>query len=75
MKPVALIERMITNSSLPGSIVLDPFLGSGTTLIAAERLDRRCFAIELDPAHVQTALERWRHFTGQEPVLLEDANA
>jgi DNA modification methylase len=44
--------------------VLDPFLGSGTTLLAAERTGRRCFGIELDPIYVDTAIERWQRMTG-----------
>ncbi|KKL17289.1 hypothetical protein LCGC14_2487030, partial [marine sediment metagenome] len=64
MKPVELVERAITNSSRPGDLVLDPFLGSGTTLIAAERLGRRCYALEIEPRYVQVAIERWEAFTG-----------
>jgi DNA modification methylase len=75
MKPVALIERMVANSSLPGSVVLDPFLGSGTTLVAAERLGRRCFGLELDPRYAQGAIERWQQFTGKQAVSLEDGDA
>ena len=51
MKPVALIERAISNSSSHGGRVLDLFLGSGTTLIACERLGRRCLGMELDPRY------------------------
>jgi DNA modification methylase len=50
--------------------VYDPFAGSGTTLIAAEQLGRRCFAIEIEPVYVQVILDRWAAFTGQEPVQL-----
>jgi DNA modification methylase len=71
MKPVALVERALTNSSVPGAIVLDPFLGSGTTLVAAERLGRRCYGIEIEPAYVQIAIERWQRFTGRTAVLEE----
>jgi DNA modification methylase len=71
MKPVALIERMIANSSRPGQVVLDPFVGSGTSLIAAERLRRRCFAMELDPAYAQVSIERWRRFSGKTPQRLD----
>jgi DNA modification methylase len=48
--------------------VLDPFLGSGTTLIAAERTGRRCFGIELDPLYVDTIIRRWQAFTGDPAV-------
>ncbi len=69
MKPVALVERMIANSSTPGSRVLDLFLGSGTTVIAAERLGRRCLGMELEPKYVQVAIERWQRYTGRTAVL------
>jgi DNA modification methylase len=64
MKPLALIERAITNSSQDGDLVLDPFLGSGSTLIACERTGRRCAGIELDPVYVEVTLRRWERFTG-----------
>ncbi|MPZ49828.1 MAG: DNA modification methylase [Dehalococcoidia bacterium] len=64
-KPVALVEAMVKNSSRSGEIVLDPFLGSGSTLIAAECLGRRCFGIELDPRYVDVAVRRWEAFTGE----------
>jgi site-specific DNA-methyltransferase (adenine-specific) len=67
MKPVELVERAIRNSSMPGERVLDMFAGSGTTLIAAERAERICLAMELDPRYAQVAIERWRSFTGQTP--------
>lgn len=51
--------------------VYDPFLGSGTTLIACENLGRRCRAVEIAPGYVAVALERWHVHTGQMPVLLE----
>lgn len=65
MKPVELVERMLANSTAPGHTVFEPFSGSGTTLIACERLGRRCRAIELDPRFVQVAVERWEKFTGK----------
>jgi site-specific DNA-methyltransferase (adenine-specific) len=67
MKPVELAERTITNSSQAGEIVYDPFSGSGTTLIACERLGRRCRAVEISPAYVAVALERWSVATGKTP--------
>ena len=51
-----------------GEIVLDPFLRSGSTLIACERVGRRCFGIELDARYADAALRRWRSYTGEEPV-------
>ena len=71
MKPVGLIERAIANSSSPGGLVLDLFAGSGTTIIAAERQGRTCYALELEPAFVQVALERWNQYTGRAPDLEE----
>ena len=64
-KPVALVEAMVRNSSKSGEIVLDAFLGSGSTLIACERLGRRCFGVELDPRYVDVAVRRWEEFTGR----------
>jgi len=64
MKPVALAERAIRNSSKSRDIVLDPFGGSGTTLIAAERTGRRAQLIELDPKYVDVIVERWQESTG-----------
>ena len=65
MKPVELVERALTNSTVVGDVVYDPFVGSGTTLIAAEQLGRRAYAIEIDPRFVQVALDRWTAFTGR----------
>ena len=64
MKPLELVERAIENSSRPGDVVLDLFLGSGTTLIAAERTGRVCFGLELDPHYCRIAIARWESFTG-----------
>jgi DNA modification methylase len=64
MKPLALVERAIENSSKPGDAVLDLFLGSGTTLIAAERTGRVCYGLEIDPKYVRVAIARWEAFTG-----------
>jgi DNA modification methylase len=76
MKPVELVARALENSSPLGGLVFEPFSGSGTTIIAAERTRRRCYAIELEPRYVQVAIERWEAFTGRkatkagEPVAL-----
>mgnify|MGYP001017803113 FL=1 len=64
MKPVALVERAIRNSSKSRDIVLDPFGGSGTTMIAAERAGRRARLIELDPKYVDVIVQRWQNETG-----------
>jgi len=63
-KPLELAERAMRNSSRRGQIVLDTFLGSGTTLIAAERLSRRCFGIEIDPHYCDVIVRRWITFVG-----------
>lgn len=65
MKPLPLIERALNNSSQPGAHVLDLFLGSGSTLIAAERTGRVCLGLELDPRYVDVAIARWESFTGE----------
>jgi DNA modification methylase len=68
-KPVAMIERCIVSSSRPGDLVLEPFGGTGSTLIAAERSGRRCFTMELDPRYVDTIVRRWQAFTGDAATL------
>jgi DNA modification methylase len=65
MKPLPLIERALENSSQSSDVVLDLFLGSGSTLIAAERTGRTCHGIELEPRYVHVAVMRWEAFTGQ----------
>ena len=64
MKPLALVERAINNSSRPGDVVLDLFLGSGTTLIAAERTGRVCYGLELDAHYASIVIARWEAFSG-----------
>ena len=68
MKPVELVERAIRNSSRPGNVVLDPFGGSGTTLIAAEKSGRIARLIELDPKYVDVIVRRWEEFTGKQAI-------
>jgi DNA modification methylase len=68
MKPLPLMERAIENSSRPGSLVIDPFGGSGSMLIAAERTGRVCAAVELDPRYCDVILARWEAFTGETAV-------
>lgn len=63
------MRRPILNNSSPGQAVYEPFMGSGTTLIAAETTGRVCFGIELNPAYVDVAVQRWQKFTGKEAVL------
>ena len=64
VKPVAMVADAILDCSARSEIVLDAFLGSGTTVIAAERTGRRCYGLELDPAYVDTAVRRWQRLTG-----------
>lgn len=70
MKPVRLIAQLVKNSSKRGDAVLDIFGGSGTTLIAAEQLDRSCYMMELDPRYVDVIITRWEKMTGQTAVKL-----
>lgn len=72
MKPVELVERAIRNSSRPGNVVLDPFGGSGTTLIAAEKAGRIARLIELDPKYVDVIVRRWEEFTGKQATREAD---
>jgi DNA modification methylase len=65
MKPLALIERSITNATELGHLVVDAFLGSGTTIIAAERTGRRCYGFDLDARYCDVILRRWEEFTGE----------
>ncbi len=69
MKPVALVERAIRNSSKQRDTVFDPFGGSGTTMIAAERTGRRAVLLEIDPAYADVTVRRWQEATGEAAVL------
>jgi DNA modification methylase len=60
-----MISDALLDCTQRGEIVLDPFLGSGTTLLAAERTGRMCYGVELDPLYVDTAIERWQRMSGQ----------
>lgn len=70
-KPIVLGERAINNSSQVNDIVLDLFLGSGSTLIAAEKLNRKCYGMELDEKYCDVIIERWEQYTGQTAVKEE----
>ncbi len=74
-KPVECMRRPILNNSSPGQAIYEPFMGSGTTLIAAETTGRVCLGIELNPAYVDVAVERWQQFTGQQAVLDGDGSS
>lgn len=69
VKPVALVADAILDASKRADVILDAFLGSGTTLMAAERTGRICYGLELDPRYVDVAIRRWQTFTGQQAQL------
>ncbi len=68
VKPVRLVADAILDSTAIGHVVFDPFLGSGTTLIAAERTKRHCFGIEIAPVYVDVAIRRWEEMSGQKAI-------
>jgi DNA modification methylase len=70
MKPVELYDHAIKNSSKDGGIVIDPFLGSGTCVIACERLGRKCRAVEISPAYCAVSIQRWVDLCGGVPELV-----
>lgn len=67
-KPVSIPQHAIDHSSKPGQIVLDLFLGSGSTLIACEKTNRKCYGMEIDPHYCDVILERWAKYSGKDPV-------
>jgi DNA modification methylase len=69
VKPVAMIVDAIKDATKRGEIVLDAFLGSGTTMLATEKTCRRCFGIEIEPKFVDVAIRRWQAFTGKDAIL------
>jgi DNA modification methylase len=71
VKPVAMIADAIMDVWSRGDIVLDPFTGSGTTIIAAERTGRRCYGLEIDPIYVDVTVRRWQAFTRDQAVHAE----
>ena len=75
MKPVELVERAIRNSSKSRDIVLDPFGGSGSTLIACEKAGRQARLVELDPKYCDVIVKRWQEFTGKAATLEGDGRA
>lgn len=74
-KPVECMRRPILNNSEPGQAVYEPFLGSGTTLIAAQSTGRVCYGIEIDPIFVDVAIRRWEAFTGENAIRVSDGQA
>jgi DNA modification methylase len=69
VKPIALVADAMRDCSRRGDIVLDPFMGSGTTILAAERVGRRGYGLELDPLYVDAAVRRWQAFTKRDAIL------
>jgi DNA modification methylase len=69
VKPIALVADAIRDVSRPGEIVLDAFMGSGTTLLAAERTGRLGYGLELEPRYVDVAVRRWEALTKRKAVL------
>jgi len=67
--PVALVEFVLTAFSDPGDLIYEPFCGSGTQIVAAERAGRRCFAMELDPVYCDVAVRRWEIVTGRKAMI------
>ncbi len=72
VKPLSLLKDILLDSTIKGDIVVDPFMGSGTTLIAAEKLGRVARGIELDPAYCDTIIRRWQRWTGETAVRVAD---
>lgn len=71
-KPVELMRRPILNHTKRGDAVYDPFLGSGTTLIAAQELERVCYGLEIDPKYCDVIVNRWQQFTGKQAGMADD---
>ena len=71
VKPVPMLMDAILDVTNPGDIVLDGFLGSGSTLIAAERTRRICYGVELDPAYVDVTIQRWQRESGRQAVMAD----
>ena len=75
MKPVGLFVRAAQNSTNSGELIYDPFLGSGTTVIAAEQLGRKCYGMEISPAYCDVIVKRWETMTGRTATLETSAGA
>jgi DNA modification methylase len=71
VKPIALISDVLRDVTKRGDVVLDTFLGSGSTLMAAQETGRICYGVELDPLYVDTAIRRWQRATGLDAVHAE----
>jgi DNA modification methylase len=71
-KPIKLTMEILNEISQPGWLILDLFGGSGSTLIACEKIGRRCFTMEIDPEYCSIIINRWKELSGGQPVLLEN---
>jgi DNA modification methylase len=74
MKPVEIIQQLVRDGSPEEGLVYDPFLGSGTTLIACEKTNRICYGMELDPGYIDVIIQRWENYTGKKAVKLPSQN-
>jgi DNA modification methylase len=74
-KPVECMRRPMVNNSVKGDLVYEPFAGSGSTVIAAETVDRVCLAIEIDPRYCDVVIERWQQYTGSRAILDADGQS
>jgi len=72
-KPIELVERAVINSSYEKNIIIDVFLGSGSTLIACEKTNRKCYGIEIDPHYCDVIVKRWEEFSGKKAERVERA--
>jgi hypothetical protein len=68
-KPIEMMARAIKSSTQDGGLLVEPFLGSGTTLIASEQLGRKCYGMEISPAYCDVIVQRWENLTGKKAVL------
>ena len=74
-KPVECMRRPMLNNSNPGQVIYDPFLGSGTSIIAAESVARRCYGLEIEPAYCDVIIRRYKQFTGKAATLEGDGRS
>jgi len=72
MKPLALIERAVSNATAPAQLVVDPFLGSGTAIVAAQRCGRVCYGMDLEPRYGDVILRRWEELGGSAARKVDD---
>lgn len=71
-KPIKMLSEILQDFSKENELILDVFGGSGSTLIACEQLNRKCYMCELDPHYCDVIIARWENFTGQKAILLSE---